>query len=205
MVQTDGQMLLLGALQLPAFGAASIPEFQRKKKGVHRIPVDLAWETDQIAFDRGRQNFSRSLLVGLCSKQKQKQSGGRAAAAASSAVNFLPFRSSKQRSAGPQVICPLTECQKGDRGALALYGSKFGNCCRSCGHGQGTLMLCDDCDSAYHLDCLPVPLTRVPSGDWRCPCCDAGIESREGLARLQTLHSAIHHTTKPVSHFTVTY
>ena len=55
--------------------------------------------------------------------------------------------------------------------------------CRACGGGEDAagneILLCDgkvngrECDSAYHLQCLPVPLAAIPEGDWLCPLCDA--------------------------------
>jgi hypothetical protein len=34
------------------------------------------------------------------------------------------------------------------------------------------LLLCDDCDDAYHLECLKPILLAVPDGDWYCPLCE---------------------------------
>lgn len=34
------------------------------------------------------------------------------------------------------------------------------------------LLLCDDCDDPYHLECLKPPLIAVPDGDWFCPLCE---------------------------------
>lgn len=34
------------------------------------------------------------------------------------------------------------------------------------------LLLCDDCDDAYHLECLRPALLSVPDGDWYCPLCE---------------------------------
>lgn len=34
------------------------------------------------------------------------------------------------------------------------------------------LLLCDDCDDAYHLECLKPALISVPDGDWYCPMCE---------------------------------
>ena len=33
------------------------------------------------------------------------------------------------------------------------------------------MLLCDDCDTGYHLGCLNPPLKSVPSGSWYCPKC----------------------------------
>ncbi|ESO02378.1 hypothetical protein HELRODRAFT_188679 [Helobdella robusta] len=45
--------------------------------------------------------------------------------------------------------------------------------------GEDRLLLCDDCDDGYHLECLTPPLTRVPRGDWFCPEC---VVRRESMA-----------------------
>ncbi|UJR13904.1 hypothetical protein I4U23_000910 [Adineta vaga] len=34
------------------------------------------------------------------------------------------------------------------------------------------LLLCDDCDDPYHLECLKPILLAVPDGDWYCPLCE---------------------------------
>ncbi|CAF1081741.1 unnamed protein product [Adineta ricciae] len=34
------------------------------------------------------------------------------------------------------------------------------------------LLLCDDCDDPYHLECLKPILLAVPEGDWYCPLCE---------------------------------
>ena len=33
------------------------------------------------------------------------------------------------------------------------------------------MLLCDNCNSAYHMFCLRPPLKAVPKGDWLCPAC----------------------------------
>ena len=44
--------------------------------------------------------------------------------------------------------------------------------CSVCHYG-GDLILCDQCPSSFHKDCLG--LQDVPSGDWFCPSCCCGI------------------------------
>jgi hypothetical protein len=52
------------------------------------------------------------------------------------------------------------------------------NACGACGAGWwdfgNELLLCDECDAAFHLRCLDPPLSAVPQGDWLCPNCVAG-------------------------------
>lgn len=51
--------------------------------------------------------------------------------------------------------------------------------CRECGcrvcagkEDEHNLLLCDECNSAYHLSCLNPPLTSIPEEDyWYCPEC----------------------------------
>lgn len=52
--------------------------------------------------------------------------------------------------------------------------------CRVCRHkGLGTmLILCDDCNLAYHLQCLRPALSEVPEGHWSCPLCKVTKSSR---------------------------
>ena len=37
--------------------------------------------------------------------------------------------------------------------------------------GEDRMLLCDRCDSGYHMECLDPPLNNIPSGDWFCPEC----------------------------------
>jgi len=47
--------------------------------------------------------------------------------------------------------------------------------CHNCGRGDAeeSMLLCDGCDDSYHTFCLLPPLSEIPKGDWRCPCCVA--------------------------------
>ena len=42
--------------------------------------------------------------------------------------------------------------------------------CAVCGDG-GSLIICDACESEYHIECLDPPLKEVPEGDWECDEC----------------------------------
>jgi hypothetical protein len=45
--------------------------------------------------------------------------------------------------------------------------------CEIC-HSTGSadqMLLCDTCDTGWHMYCLDPPLTRIPDGAWRCPKC----------------------------------
>ena len=58
--------------------------------------------------------------------------------------------------------------------------------CTRCGdHRKGALMLlCDNCDAAYHTYCLNPPLVDVPEGNWICPSCvQAGVTQAQVTER----------------------
>ena len=42
--------------------------------------------------------------------------------------------------------------------------------CRRKGQ-ENNLLLCDDCNNAFHMYCLRPALFEVPCGDWYCPAC----------------------------------
>jgi hypothetical protein len=45
--------------------------------------------------------------------------------------------------------------------------------CEVCGHvhDEDKMLLCDVCNTGWHLYCLRPPLSAVPPGDWICPAC----------------------------------
>jgi hypothetical protein len=49
------------------------------------------------------------------------------------------------------------------------------------------LLLCDDCDDAYHLECLRPILLSVPDGDWFCPLCEHKKLSNYLIEKLKEL------------------
>jgi methyl-CpG-binding domain-containing protein 9 len=64
--------------------------------------------------------------------------------------------------------------------------------CKVCGvdRDDKSVLLCDTCDSEYHMYCLTPPLTRIPEGNWYCPSCcrskgkerqDSGSAEKGGL------------------------
>lgn len=36
---------------------------------------------------------------------------------------------------------------------------------------EDRMLLCDNCDRGYHLECLTPPMTAVPIEEWFCPDC----------------------------------
>ncbi|KAJ1984646.1 hypothetical protein H4R34_000549 [Dimargaris verticillata] len=45
--------------------------------------------------------------------------------------------------------------------------------CCLCGgkHNENKTLICEECQNYYHMSCLPVPLTEIPSTDWYCHNC----------------------------------
>jgi len=45
--------------------------------------------------------------------------------------------------------------------------------CNACGSAEDgeAMLLCDACDTGFHMFCLKPKVTRVPNGDWFCPRC----------------------------------
>ena len=37
--------------------------------------------------------------------------------------------------------------------------------------GEDTMLLCDQCNKGYHMECMVPALTEVPTGEWRCTIC----------------------------------
>uniref|UniRef100_A0A0K0D5C1 PHD-type domain-containing protein n=1 Tax=Angiostrongylus cantonensis TaxID=6313 RepID=A0A0K0D5C1_ANGCA len=64
--------------------------------------------------------------------------------------------------------------------------------CGSCklSDNEDILLLCDNCDDAWHTTCLKPPLWFVPGGKWYCPKCEHGmlIECLTYVQEMLTIH-----------------
>lgn len=45
------------------------------------------------------------------------------------------------------------------------------------------LILCDECNKAFHLFCLRPALYEVPDGEWQCPACQPPTARRNSRGR----------------------
>lgn len=45
------------------------------------------------------------------------------------------------------------------------------------------LILCDECNKAFHLFCLRPALYRIPVGEWLCPACQPTVARRGSRSR----------------------
>lgn len=42
---------------------------------------------------------------------------------------------------------------------------------------EDRMLLCDGCDSGYHLECLTPPMNEVPMEEWYCPECSQNTQN----------------------------
>uniref|UniRef100_A0AC34REB7 Histone-lysine N-methyltransferase n=1 Tax=Panagrolaimus sp. JU765 TaxID=591449 RepID=A0AC34REB7_9BILA len=73
--------------------------------------------------------------------------------------------------------------------------------CEACGDGadESNLLLCDECDVAFHTYCLEPKLDRIPTGSWRCHWCatcrrcnkqvQAGLDLQQSDGLCESCHS----------------
>lgn len=59
--------------------------------------------------------------------------------------------------------------------------------CCICDDG-GDLIICDECNLAYHPKCISPPLTQIPKGNWYCPAC-RGAKKKAGFSPISPLAS----------------
>ncbi|XP_065318751.1 uncharacterized protein LOC135926748 [Gordionus sp. m RMFG-2023] len=70
---------------------------------------------------------------------------------------------------------------------MLVHGWRCFKCiiCEICGRAddEARLILCDDCDIAYHTYCLKPPLSSIPKGSWKCQnciCCETCLSTSPG-------------------------
>ena len=70
--------------------------------------------------------------------------------------------------------------------ASCLLSNHENQKCFICGLAdrEEMMLLCDCCDTGWHMDCLSTPLTSVPDGDWKCPKCQSGSANGGGEQTL---------------------
>lgn len=75
------------------------------------------------------------------------------------------------------------------RTAKTAQASTVVTACRVCSKSDRpeVLLLCDDCDDAYHIECLRPALISVPDGDWFCPMCEHKKLSDQLISKLKDL------------------
>ncbi|XP_045786550.1 uncharacterized protein LOC123881847 [Trifolium pratense] len=66
-----------------------------------------------------------------------------------------------------------------------MFEGENDNICSVCNYG-GELILCDQCPSAFHKNCLN--LEDIPDGDWFCPSCRCGICGQNKIEKTEDGH-----------------
>ena len=84
------------------------------------------------------------------------------------------------------------EACNGDKNIVPIFWgvTREQDLCQICGSVEdplGSLLLCDQCDTPWHMECLRPPLIRVPDGDWFCPDCAGRVTRRTAV--LDELYS----------------
>uniref|UniRef100_A0A8C1GLD0 Tyrosine-protein kinase BAZ1B n=1 Tax=Cyprinus carpio TaxID=7962 RepID=A0A8C1GLD0_CYPCA len=59
------------------------------------------------------------------------------------------------------------------------------------------LILCDECNKAFHLFCLRPALYRIPAGEWLCPACQPTIARHTGPLSLNFCNLCVIRTLRP--------
>ncbi|XP_057324063.1 uncharacterized protein LOC130666806 [Microplitis mediator] len=77
----------------------------------------------------------------------------------------------KTKLDGP-VINSIPVQQKNDTVEQVQEDPTYCEVCRQSDREE-RLLLCDRCDSGYHLECLTPPMDEVPYDEWYCPSCSA--------------------------------
>ncbi|KAL3524430.1 hypothetical protein ACH5RR_017264 [Cinchona calisaya] len=77
----------------------------------------------------------------------------------------------RRRTQAPEPISSKPRSNKRSRSKKEEDLSEV--CCEKCGSGEDAaeLLLCDKCDSGFHLFCLRPILPSVPKGSWFCTSC----------------------------------
>ncbi|KAM7414278.1 hypothetical protein PAMA_019207 [Pampus argenteus] len=73
--------------------------------------------------------------------------------------------------------------------------------CEVCGGSdrEDRLLLCDGCDSGYHMECLTPPIDAVPVEEWFCPECEANNRHSRGSAEEVSDTDSLPSTARPAT------
>ncbi|XP_075146934.1 uncharacterized protein LOC142221205 [Haematobia irritans] len=65
--------------------------------------------------------------------------------------------------------------------------------CEICGRPdrEDVMLLCDQCNQGYHMDCLSSPLSEIPEGSWYCDNCADSQDEDEDSEDLNMLYDDI--------------
>jgi hypothetical protein len=78
------------------------------------------------------------------------------------------------------------EVMSGDKNIVPIFWgvTREQDRCQICGSVEDpldSLLLCDQCDTPWHMQCLKPALVTVPDGDWFCPDCAGRVARRTAV------------------------
>lgn len=165
-----------------SMGYFEVWEKRRRKKNTHTTHTHTLTFTQTEAL---RFTMDSSRAVAEANKVKTLEAG-RPPKLLQIPVNPICPGCKRSSDAGPRVVtCML--CLNSYHGACvdlneqqtqAAIASHVWQCnwCKVCtkctlGNDEELFVLCDNCDSGYHVYCLTPKLSSVPAGTWRCDRC----------------------------------
>ncbi|XP_047735735.1 uncharacterized protein LOC108674966 [Hyalella azteca] len=81
---------------------------------------------------------------------------------------------------------PLPGDENLEAAALIEIDDEFNTYCEVCREcdREEAMLLCDSCDSGYHMDCLEPALEVVPIEEWFCPSCSLIVDVTRAMASV---------------------
>eukprot|EP01045_Picozoa_sp_COSAG04_P022426 COSAG04_NODE_2534_length_3968_cov_2.070561_2_plen_385_part_00 len=98
-------------------------------------------------------------------------------------LTSAPARKAGAPKAAPKAAAADAEPPKKRHKKISIQAAIQSIACTACRRrdDEGSLVLCDGCDDAWHTFCMSPKRTEVPSGDWFCQhCLQAAQLRREG-------------------------
>ncbi|EDV19903.1 uncharacterized protein TRIADDRAFT_61645 [Trichoplax adhaerens] len=153
-------------------------EIERKRDERKRRSKTQGLSSSQEAYQKGQQGISSGIPL--------KRGRGRPPKISTSRPPISPNEISSSVPLSPQALNSINKintshrAQRGrprkrplpDEDSSDEEVNEQDDVCCVCNKG-GELLICDTCNSVYHLRCLDPPLSSIPDGMWMCPDCHA--------------------------------
>jgi hypothetical protein len=117
-----------------------------------------------------------------------------AASAASAFDRMKQTKFGKSKGGSGKVFNPFVAAEEEEE----AEAEEEEDSCSVCNKSNGTLLLCDGCDTAFHLKCCKPVLRKIPKGDWFCASCKkAAKEAKEPVVEKKAAAPVAPAETKP--------